>query len=125
MPSRYSNSGRGAKLWLRPQHCKKCGKKAELKISESEANPNGVYFRCGDCYFFKWAGEEHIISNGKDNGRCEWYGEASSVQGPIDGDIGILKKMVARQTKYVKSVVKVAIVMYLVLVLVIVAMKNY
>ena len=40
-------------LSMKNRYCK-CNRKATLRISESERNPNKLYFSCSKCNYFQW-----------------------------------------------------------------------
>ncbi|KAK9274838.1 hypothetical protein L1049_007510 [Liquidambar formosana] len=48
-----SGTGRGTRYRFQNRRCQ-CGRKAEVKISESIDNPEKLYFRCQECGFFEW-----------------------------------------------------------------------
>ena len=46
-----------------------CNRKATVKISESEKNPDKLYFCCSKCRYFKWydGGEEEEVNSRRSN----------------------------------------------------------
>ena len=48
-----SGTGRGTRYRFQNRRCY-CGRKAEVKISESIDNPEKLFFKCKDCGFFEW-----------------------------------------------------------------------
>lgn len=39
-----------------------CGKKALIRISESEKNPNKLFYKCDSCKFFSWWEDESKVN---------------------------------------------------------------
>ena len=84
-----SNSGR--RIRFRNRKCL-CGLKAEVKISDSEANPGRLFFRCRSncCKFFEWWNIEEDNINYED----ELDGISSGVgQEFTEGSVGVVEEV--------------------------------
>ena len=83
MASNSSNKGEHSGLKFKNKYCH-CGKKASLKISETDKHPNQLFYKCDNCKYFCWWEDDSrgnggtssnmvVLTSGgtNDNGR-EW-----------------------------------------------------
>ena len=87
-----SNVGR--RIRFRNRKCL-CGVKAEVRISDSQANPDWLFFRCrsSSCNFFEWWSIEDDNINYEDEEDCM---SSSLRQDVSNSNAGLTKKLLIR-----------------------------
>lgn len=80
--------------------------KCELRVSDSAKNPGRLYFKCNLCSYFSYFNEDDVTKHGEAVDVCSIGRNATVDQ---------VKDIVNEFLNYVKAVLKMAIILYFIL----------
>lgn len=120
--SRFSSSNSragpsvGNYKWIKARYCY-CHppKVAEFRISESINNPQRPYYKCKRCGFFSWVTQEDVCEDMSGNGQGKQGMEGSSGREEMGQDVADLKAILQSFINQTVVFVKMAVIMYFVL----------